>query len=283
MIGTLAILGMGLMGGSLGLAAKNRGLATRVTAYARREESRREALALGVVDAVYDSLGDAVDGADLVVICTPVLTMPELVSDFRAHLSEGCVVTDVGSTKAFLARELDQVLADTSAIFVGSHPMAGSEKAGIGAAREDLYQNARVIVTPAEGTPPDAAQRVMTFWEQLGAKVSVLTPQAHDELIARTSHLPHLVASSLVAAIDRDSQNVTAFCGSGFCDTTRVAEGSEQVWHDIVKTNLDPIRREVDRFDQVIGNLKTMLRREDMDGIRAFLAASREKRSKFEM
>jgi prephenate dehydrogenase len=281
MVESLAIVGLGLMGGSLGLAAKARGAARRVVGYARRDETRQEALALGVADAVFDSPGEAVAGADLVVICTPVLTMPELAADLTPHLSAGCVVTDVGSTKAFLADEMERALSDCPAVFVGSHPMAGSEKAGLGAAREALYEKSRVIVTQADGTDADATRRVTAFWEQLGAYVSVLSPQAHDAMIARTSHLPHLLAAALVATVDRDGQDVAPFCGPGFRDTTRVAEGSEQVWHDIVKTNLGPIRQEIDQFYDVLDGLKSMLDQGDLDGVRSFLADCRRKRSTF--
>ena len=189
MIDTLAIVGLGLMGGSLGLAAKARGTVKRVVAYSRREESRRKALEQGVADAVFDSPGDAVDGADLVVLCTPDLTMPELVRGFKERLHAGCVVTDVGSTKAFLDRELGAILADSPAVFVGSHPMAGSEKTGVDAARVDLYQGARVIVTGETAAESVGVQRVTAFWEQVGAYVSVMTPEEHDAVIARTSHL----------------------------------------------------------------------------------------------
>ncbi len=280
MIDTLAIVGLGLMGGSLGLAAKARGTVKRVVAYSRREESRRKALEQGVADAVFDSPGDAVDGADLVVLCTPVLTMPELVRGFKERLHAGCVVTDVGSTKAFLDRELGAILADSPAVFVGSHPMAGSEKTGVDAARVDLYQGARVIVTGETAAESVGVQRVTAFWEQVGAYVSVMTPEEHDAVIARTSHLPHMVAAALVATIDRDDRDVAPFCGSGFRCTTRVAEGSEHVWHDIVKTNIHTIRDEIDVLSKKLDDLRGLLASEDLEGVRAFLADCREKRSK---
>jgi prephenate dehydrogenase len=268
------------MGGSLGLAAKARGVVDRVTGYARREESRRDALARGVVDAAYDTPGDAVEGADFVVVCTPVLTMPDLVRSLRDRLAVGSIVTDVGSTKAFLAHELGAILSGSPATFVGSHPMAGSEKTGLDVARADLYESARVIVTPAEGETESVLERLTGLWAGVGAEVSVLSPEEHDAVIARTSHLPHLAAAALVASIDRDDQDLVPYCGPGFRDTTRVAEGSEQVWHDIVKTNLGAIRHEVDRFAQELDSLKKQLDRGDMEGIRAFLEASRQKRRK---
>jgi prephenate dehydrogenase len=279
MIDTLAIIGLGLMGGSLGLAAKARGAAGRVTAYARRAVSREQALAEGVADAVYGSPAQAVAEADLVVLCTPVLTIPALVRELQTSLAEGAIVTDVGSTKGFLVREVSEILADSPAVFVGSHPMAGSEQAGLSAARADLYDESLVIVTPTD-VDAEATQRVKAFWEQVGASVAILAPDAHDEIIARTSHLPHLVAAALTETVDREG-DIAPFCGPGFRDTTRVAAGSEDVWHDIVKTNIGAIRSEVDRFGQEIATLRELLDREDLAGVRAFLAAAREKRSRF--
>jgi len=280
MIESLAIVGLGLMGGSLGLAAKARGVASRVVAYSRSASSREEALAGGVVDEVFETPGDAVAGADLVVLCTPVLTMPELAQSIRDRLSDGCIVTDVGSTKGFLVRELGQVFTDCPAVFVGSHPMAGSEKTGVDAARADLYDGARVIVTRESEESSDAAERVAAFWKALGAEVSVMTPQEHDTIIARTSHLPHMVAAALVAAIDRDEQDVGPFCGPGFRCTTRVAEGSEHVWHDIVKTNLDAIRAEIDAFCGALEGLRDLLEGEDLEKVRSYLAECRAKRTR---
>jgi len=280
MVDTLAIIGLGLMGGSLGLAAKARGVAGRVAAYSRSASSREEALAGNVVDEVFETPEDAVAGADLVVLCTPVLTMPELAKAICDRLPDGCIVTDVGSTKGFLVRELGQAFADSPAVFVGSHPMAGSEKTGVDAARADLYDGARVIVTRESGGSGDAADRVVAFWKALGAEVSVMSPQEHDAIIARTSHLPHMVAAALVAAIDRDEQDVGPFCGPGFRCTTRVAEGSEHVWHDIVKTNLDAIRIELDAFCDELAGLRDLLEGEDLEKVRSYLAECRAKRAR---
>lgn len=274
----IAIVGMGLMGGSLGLAAKACGM--QVAAYARREESRRDALAMGIADAVFDSPADAVKDADLVVLCTPVLTMSELVRGFMHNLKDGCIVTDVGSTKAFLAEEVGAVLVDSSAVFIGSHPMAGSEKNGLEASCADLYEGARVIVAPGDGTESEMTKRVVEFWQMMGSNVTEMTPQAHDEIIARTSHLPHLVAASLMACVDRDGQNVVPFCGPGVRDVTRIAEGSELIWHDIIKSNCDAILNELNLFVEQMDDLKSILERKDFEALRRLLADSREKRAK---
>ncbi len=272
----VAIIGLGLMGGSLGLAAKACGM--QVAAYARREESRRDALAMGIADDVFDCPADAVIDADLVVLCTPVLTMPELVNGLMHNLKDGCIVTDVGSTKAFLAEEVGAVLVDSPALFIGSHPMAGSEKNGIEASTANLYEGARVIVAPGAGVDPEKTKRVVEFWKKMGADVSKMTPQAHDEIIARTSHLPHLVAASLMACIDRDGQDIVPFCGPGVRDVTRIAEGSELIWHDIVKSNCDAILNELNIFGDQIDGLKELIKQKDFDAVRSLLAESREKR-----
>lgn len=277
---TLAILGLGLMGGSLGLGAKSHGVVDHVTAYARREESRRDALRLGIADAVFDNPSDAVRQADIVVLCTPVLTMPDLVQSIKADLPEGCIVTDVGSTKGFLADALGAILEESSSVFVGSHPMAGSEKAGLDAAYAELYEGARVIVTSSSENL-EATGKISTFWSEMGAEVSIMTPIEHDAVIGRTSHLPHLVAAALVNTIDRGDRDVAPLCGPGFLDTTRIAEGSELVWHDIVKTNAAAIRQELDLFSQEIDAMKALLDDQDFETLRSVLATCRKKRSRF--
>jgi prephenate dehydrogenase len=277
---TLAILGLGLMGGSLGLGAKSHGVVDHVTAYARRDESRRDALRLGIADSVFDNPSDAVRQADIVVLCTPVLTMPDLVQSIKADLPEGCIVTDVGSTKGFLADALGAILEESAAVFVGSHPMAGSEKAGLDAAYAELYEGARVIVTSSSENL-EATGKISTFWSEMGAEVSVMTPIEHDAVIGRTSHLPHLVAAALVNTIDRGDLDVAPLCGPGFLDTTRIAEGSELVWHDIVKTNAAAIRQELDLFSQEIDAMKALLDDQDFETLRSVLATCRKKRSRF--
>jgi prephenate dehydrogenase len=280
MIESVAIIGMGLMGGSLGLALRVRGIAVR--GYARRAETRKQALAGGFADTVHETASAAVAGADLVVLCTPVLTMPALAREIRDALKPGCVVTDVGSTKQWLDDALQQALAGSGAVYVGSHPMAGSEKVGMEAARADLYLKACVIVTVGGEAPGIAGAEVLRgFWESVGAVVTFMTPEAHDRMVARTSHLPHLVAALLMATVDRDDQQVLPFCGPGFRDTTRIAAGSEDVWHDIVKSNATAIRDELDTMRAGIDRLTGMIAGGDFEAVRAFLATSRHKRETF--
>jgi prephenate dehydrogenase len=275
----VAILGLGLMGGSLGMAIRESGMAAAVRGFARRARTRRQALRMKAVDEVFDTPGEAVEGADLVVLCVPVLALPGLVEGFRMRLAQGAVVTDVGSTKAEIAARAAALFRGMPVAFVGSHPMAGSDQAGIAAARPDLYDGALVVVTPTMDTPRRATARVGAFWRTLGCRVVRMTPTEHDRVIARTSHLPHLVAAALVRSVLGGRQKGAAeFCGPGFRDTTRIAGGSEDVWHDIVKSNRRFVLQELDAFAGRLARVRAMIKRGDFDDVRAFLAEARRRR-----
>lgn len=274
----LAIMGIGLMGGSLGLAARARGVAGSITGYARREEARRSAVDGGVVDAAFAAPGDAVADADLVVFCMPVLTIRPCLAECRSSLKPGCVVTDVGSTKHRLVQELELELQESDAAFVGSHPIAGSHQTGMQAARTDLYDGATVVVTPGRA-PGEAVEAVETFWTRLGSRVVRMDAEEHDRLVARSSHLPHLVAAALVEAVCADAPSVLpALFGTGFRDTSRIAAGSEDVWHDILSTNRESVLAELDRFGKEITGVRQMLAEEDFRALRNYLGRCRELR-----
>lgn len=274
----MAILGLGLMGGSLGLALRRRRPAPFVAGYARRPEVRRYARRQGVVDAVFADPAQCVRDADLVVLCVPVRTMPELAAACAHALKPGCVVTDVGSTKSSVVAELRQQLAGCPVNVVGSHPIAGSDQAGIEAAVPDLYEGATVVVTRDRRTPARALVRVLRFWRQLGARTCVLSAAEHDRALAATSHLPHLAAAALVNAVLSGRQRLTRFCGSGFRDTTRIAAGSEEVWQDIVETNRDAIARELDAFAREVRRLHAAVSRGRPRDLAAFLTRARRLR-----
>lgn len=281
----IAIIGLGLMGGSLGLAVKRRLPRVHVAGYARRAETRRKALRRGAVDSAHEDPVEAAKGADLVVLCLPVLLIPVFARLCRPHLRAGCVVTDVGSTKAELGADLGRVFRDGRATFVGSHPIAGSDETGLESARGDLYENAVVVVTPpGRGrATARATARVKGFWKNLGARIVVMSPGAHDRIIARTSHLPHLVAAALVSNLYRDGRaNAGRLCGPGFRDTTRIAGGSEAIWHDIVKTNRAAVERELAAFGRALDQVRAMIRKGAFEQVRRFLSASRRKRRRFE-
>ena len=274
----VAIIGLGLMGASLGLALKERGTAATVVGYARRAATRMAALERGCVDEIHAELGNAVADSDLIVYCTPILTISELVSESLPHLKPGAILTDVGSTKADLTREVEACLAGHESVFVGSHPVAGSEQQGLDAARADLYRGAVVIVTPpVTQAPADAVDQVCAFWAGVEAVVDVMPAATHDQLMARTSHLPHLVASALALTVGRDGAGaaVGRFCGAGFQDTSRVADGSPDVWHDIVYTNRAAIAAELEAYRTQFDRLCDRIAVGDFEALRACLAEGR--------
>jgi prephenate dehydrogenase len=276
----LAIIGLGLMGGSLGLAVKRRRLAKAVHGYARRAANRRQAEKCGAVDKAWDRPEDAVQGADMVVLCLPVLAIPDFLRRCRPHLKAGCIVTDVGSTKAELVHECDKILARSKAVFVGSHPIAGSEETGIQAAQADLYEGAITVLTAPKGARKvrDAGATVGKMWKGVGARIVVMSPAEHDQLIARTSHLPHLVAAALVNLLKGTAPKAQYLCGPGFRDATRIAAGSEDIWHDIVKSNRFFVGHELDALARVLDRIRTLIHQKDFEGLRRFLAGSRRKR-----
>ena len=275
----VSIIGLGLMGGSLGLAVKKTGAAQRVRAYARRAETRDHALRAGHVDDVYDSAAQAVRGADLVVFCTPVLAIEDGVRECLATFDAHTLVTDVASTKGELDRALRPLFAESPAEYIGSHPLAGSDESGLEAARDDLYNDALVVVTPHEASADESTRRLCAFWESIQTRTVVASPDDHDRLVAATSHFPHLIASMLVAhVLNRGDASLAEFCGSGFRDMTRIAGGPDDVWLDIVQTNREHILDELRAFSDVVQGVRDMLENDDLDGIRNLLALSRRQR-----
>jgi len=277
---TVAIIGLGLMGGSLGLALKASGFGGRVRGYGRREETRAEAQRRGAVDEAFGDAGVAVEGAELAVFCAPILAIPPLVSNARAHLSPGCLLTDVGSTKAYLAGQIGSRLRGTTSVFIGSHPIAGSEQQGIQAARADLYRGAMIVVTPTRDTPAPALETLRAFWERVGGIVRAMDPESHDQALARTSHLPHLAAALLASTVGRDDDPASwaELCGAGFRDATRIAEGSPEVWHDIIRTNAGAVARELRAFAGEVDQLSRLIEGEQFDSMKRFLEKARGRR-----
>lgn len=278
MTGSVAILGLGLMGSSIGLALKQRGFKGEVRGYARRAETCAKALELNVVDFASADIGEAVRGADLAVLCVPVLTIPKLTEAALPHLKSGAVVTDVGSTKSELQQIMRELFAGSDAFFVGSHPIAGSEKTGVEAGFADLYEGRLTVVVPNPDAPAQAADKVRMLWEACGSFVQEMAADTHDSIIARTSHLPHLVASTLVLAVAR-SEHYAEFCGTGFRDTTRVASGSPEMWRDIVSTNSTAIIREAHALKRELDGLIGLLEAGDPDRIEAWLREAADKRN----
>ncbi len=275
----IAILGFGLMGASLALGLKKRGFTGRIIGYARREETRRQALENGVADQVFADPADAVREADIVVICVPIWTIAKLAEQIVPALKPGAVVTDVGSTKSELLKLMCPLFQSSDAHFVGSHPIAGSEKTGIEAGNPDLYAGRLCIVCPVISTPPEADALVSNLWKSAGSDVVEMSPGEHDAMLASTSHLPHMIAAALARSVaGGDPSKKADYCGTGFKDTTRVASGSADMWVDIIDTNRDALVEEIDRFHDELQGLIKILRSGNGDDIRKWLEDARDDR-----
>ncbi len=270
----VAIMGLGLMGGSLGLALASRSACKAVCGYARREETRKLAIEMGSVNSVFADPAEAVAQADIVVFCTPVLSTIALANQCCSRLNSDVLVTDVGSTKAQLAAELGSM----PGTFIGSHPIAGSERTGLEAATTELYVDSVVVITPSAGTPDHQVSLLEELWRSVGARTLAMDVARHDALLARTSHMPHLLAAMLVDYVADGGDQVGELCGTGFRDTTRVADGSPAVWHDVVASNAEAIGDDLRAFRAVLDKVCDMFDRKDFEGIRVFLEGSRDKR-----
>ncbi len=280
---TVALLGVGLMGGSLGLAIRERGLARETRGYARREATRNAAVERGLVDEVFDSPEAAARGADLIVLATPILSYEGLLTAIRPALKPGALVTDLGSAKASVVALCEGMLNGTGARFVGGHPMAGSEESGPEAARADLYEGATWCLTPIERTDPGAVSRIATFAEAVGARVLLASPEEHDRAVAASSHAPHLAAVALTLALaTAAARNPLAeqLIAGGFRDTTRVASGSPAMWRDIGMANRDAILAALDDLRGALDLLEEAIRDGDGPALEATLEAARAVRER---
>jgi prephenate dehydrogenase len=270
MLRKLFILGPGLLGGSIGLAARHRKIAKRVVIWARRPDAADQAYQLGAADEATNDLAKAAADAELVVLATPIGVMRPLVDQMRPALPDGCVVTDVGSVKYPIVTALSDAL-NGKARFVGSHPMAGSEQSGIDAARRDLFENATCIVTPREDTDKAALTVVYDFWKALGCSVKTLGPLEHDEIVARISHLPHVVAAAVVNVVCTDGAQALNFVGPGFKDFSRIAGGPFEMWTEICLENRQEIGRSLDQLIEELGKVRAAIENADTVELRAML------------
>lgn len=265
----IAILGTGLLGGSIGLGLRAAGCAGRIVGFGRTQQTLAKARELGCIDEGFTDLAAAVRGCKLVVLATPVRAIPPLMEQLADVLPPDAVVTDVGSTKREICAAARQHLQHPER-FVGAHPMAGSELHGPAHARADLFRGRLCILTPAgTNAQAEAVARVESLWQALGMTLTVKSPEEHDEMVAVISHLPHAVAVMLVELADR--QKAMSVAATGFRDTTRIASGDPQVWLDIFTTNRDAILAAIDRFSEELGRFRSAVERCDEPAIRTLL------------
>jgi prephenate dehydrogenase len=276
----ITILAPGLLGASVARAARHYGAAKHITLWARRPETRVQLKGQPWCDRVAETPADAVRGAQLVIICAPVDQIVPLVTQIAPHLAAGAIVTDVGSVKGEICR-LSRVALAGRAEFVGSHPMAGSEKNGWEHGRADLFVRRTVFVTPLPETAPAAAERVAAFWLALEAEVASVEPDAHDEIVAHISHLPQVLASTLCASLAKKDVRWRNHAGGGLRDTTRIAGSDPKLWKTILEQNRDEVLRAVRSYQEELHGLERALANRDWFEVQAILERGKAYRDQF--
>jgi cyclohexadieny/prephenate dehydrogenase len=271
---TLTIVGVGLIGGSIGLAAKKRGVARRVLGVGRDPHQLELARRLGAIDAGTLDLADAARTADCIVFCAPVDRIAGQIKDAAVHCKAGTILTDAGSTKRDIVRAVEADLPGYLG-FVGGHPLAGSEKKGVEHGHADLFVQRCTVLTPTEKTAKDALASVQSFWQTLGARVRIMAPADHDQALALTSHLPHLLASVLAGILPDDWIELTA---SGFRDMTRVASGDPVLWTPIFQHNRQAVVAALDQLEDRLREIRQALANNDIFRIDQFLAQGKKVR-----
>ena len=274
----VAIVGVGFMGTSLGLAIKKKGLARSVVGIGRRETSLREAADLGAIDEGTMDFNKGIIGADLIVLATPVNTVLDIIELLGKEHRRGCIITDLGSTKAAIVERAEKVLHH-SLLFVGSHPLVGSEKKGPASANAQLYEGASCVMTPTDKTNRLAKEKIKHFWTQLGCSVKLMTPQEHDQILAYISHLPHLTAFALMKAMP---DNFLDYATQGLKDTTRIAASDPQVWRDIALSNHKPILKALDEAVKIMASMRKAIVARDQEALTDIFKQAKDKRDRLD-
>jgi len=269
LIPRLCIIGVGLIGGSLAKALKQADAVGEILGAGRREETLRKAKELGVIDRYETDLPLAVANADVVVVAVPLGAVFKVFAAIADHLPSGSVLTDVGSSKTSVVQDARRVFGRMPPNFVPGHPIAGNEQNGVEAAFPELFRNRRIILTPLMETEADAHTRVRRMWEATGAEVTDMGVQHHDEVLAATSHLPHMLAYALVDTLARmdDRAEIFRYAAGGFRDFTRIASSDPQMWHDVCLANRDALLAVLESFSDDLARLTDAIRRTDSDAI----------------
>jgi len=277
----VCIVGLGLIGGSIGLAIKRSNISNQITGYARSNSTLERAIDLGLVDSVRDNLKDAVNNSDLVILATPLSTFRELVEEMSPFLKKGCIITDTGSAKLTVIEDLKDILPN-GVEFVPGHPIAGTEESGPDAGFAELFDNRWCILTPTEDNSSNAVDLVKGFWESIGSKVEIMDPMHHDKVLAITSHIPHLIAFNIVGTANNlanvTEKEVVKYSAGGFRDFTRIAASDPKMWSDIFTYNSDAVLEMLDLFSNDLAKLKAAVIKKDSDLLFSNFEKTREVR-----
>ena len=255
MLNKITIIGVGLIGGSLAKAIKENQLANKVCGYGRDQSRLEKAKNTNIIDELSTNIDEAVKGADIVVIATPVGTFKQILEAIEPLITEQVIISDVGSTKTNIVKIVNEVLGEKSKCFVPAHPIAGKEKSGFEVSVPDLFKDKKAIITPLENNAPESIKVIHDMWIGTGAEVDYLSPESHDELLGMTSHLPHMLAFSLVNYLVSQSPNASIYAGGGFKDFSRIASGDAVMWRDICIQNKEQIIDHLKGYQSTLSEL----------------------------
>ena len=280
---SVLVIGLGLIGGSFAAALKIAGVCRDVVGYDQKPDSVSRALELGIIDRGADSLGDAVEQADVIMLSVPMLAMEPVLREISRHALQDKIITDVGSCKGSLVQAAEKVFGVVPANLIPGHPIAGSEKSGVEAANPDLFVAHNVILTPLPGSDPKAVQRVKSLWQSCGANITIMDVAHHDDVLAKTSHLPHFLAFSLVDTLagSAENQDIFRFAAGGFRDFTRIASSDPVMWHDIALGNREAVLESLDCFTEGVSRLRTAIAGQDSEALLGIFERARVARQHF--
>ena len=283
LIDHLSIIGVGLIGGSLARALRKAKLVGRITACNRSEATLKKAIKLGVIDDYSLNISEAVKGADVIIIGTPLSVSEKILPEIADSISANAILTDVGSVKGGIVSKAKETLVEKISNFVPGHPIAGTEKNGVEASIEDLFVGHRVILTPLKETSLKAHKLITIMWESVGAEVVDLDVKHHDEVLAATSHLPHMLAYALVDCLAgmQERDEIFKYAAGGFADFTRIASSSPDMWHDICFSNREQLVRTLEIFSTHINHIKTAIEKSESDALLKVFRRAKEARDKF--
>ena len=278
MINKITIIGVGLIGGSLAKAIKENNLAKVVFGYGRDLNRLEKAKKANVIDQFSTNLKDAINDSDIVIIATPVGSFKEILSEIKPFLTSKIVISDVGSTKTNIASIVSQTLGDYSNYFIPAHPIAGKEKSGFEASESNLFNNRKVIITPLETSSPDSINLIQKMWEGTGADVDFMSPESHDELLGMTSHLPHMLAFSLVNYLISKNPSASIYAAGGFKDFSRIASGDAVMWRDICIQNKDQIIDHIRGYQKTLNSLVDAIENENSNELDLLFTSAKKTR-----
>jgi prephenate dehydrogenase len=278
MINKITIIGVGLIGGSLALALKERNLAKVVFGYGRDQSRLEEAQKSNIIDAFSTNIKEAIDEANIIVIATPVGTFKDILHQIEPLISSNVIITDVGSTKSDIVNIVNDVLKDNSSCFIPAHPIAGKERSGFEVSDSKLYDGKKVIITPQETNSPESIDVIDQMWKNVGADVDFMSAESHDNLLGMTSHLPHMLAFSLVNYLVDQNPNASIYAGGGFKDFSRIASGDAIMWRDICLQNKNQIMNHLKGYQSTLDDLLEAINDEDSEKLGQLFTTAKKTR-----